>query len=118
MKTTREPVVGDGTHEGAVVVLSVVSSYPIQLTIRDLENQRFRLERPISVSVTQGTSGLVVADEDGLTYGVGRTLEEALVDYRGSLIVDLEVLQKNRDHLAQGLAEKLSVLESLIRVVD
>lgn len=91
------------------------ASAPFRRILRTLDDPRYALAVPILVWVALDEAGYIVYDEENLTYGLGVTIESAMTEYKRSLIVDLELLQKDRDALAEPLLRRLSSLENHIR---
>ena len=86
------------------------------MLLESLYGSDYKLIKPIVLKfeTCAEPSGWIVYDGDDLTYGTGATIATALADYRGSLIVELQTLQKDRESLAPNLQRELAILEQHI----
>lgn len=76
----------------------------------------WRQIRPLPIVFERGPRHITVSDGVSLDYGVGDTLEEAVADYRLSLLSTLEWYEQHAATLAQGLAaDRLRLLEYVSR---
>ena len=82
--------------------------------VKSLRNPQYRLIKPISVRIEWADPGFLVYDEEDFTYGTGDSIDEALEDYRGSLIAEFEVLCRDRAILAEVLQRELRILETYV----
>ena len=76
------------------------------------------ITRPMTLRVSHSDNGILVHDTRNLTYGMGDTLEVALVDYARSLIETRDILAIDEAKLADSLRDKLDSLRTLIEEVD
>ena len=90
-------------------------SFPQTHSIDDLVDPRYELRQAITVVVKDSESGYIAYDDRDLAYGLGRTVSEALDDYRSMLMGEFEALRADRDSLAQPLLYELQLLETLMR---
>src|SRR5450756_118863 len=87
-------------------------------TLHFIHDTHYQLCRPIVILTDLDEAGYLVYDEDNMTYGLGSSIEEATSDYQQSLIIDLELLLKDRDVLSPALRERLNALERHIQPRD
>ncbi len=80
-----------------------------------LVDPRYRLTEPISVVVEFHRDKVIVSDEQVDMYGCGPTLNDALADYRQSLVQYFDWLQANEATLASHLRDHLEWLRRHLR---
>lgn len=91
-------------------------SHDAQVTT--LADPRAELLEPIHVTIETLGDKVVVSDDRVNMYGAGTTLDEALVDYRASLLEYLEWLATNEATLAAHLREHLRWRRARVRLAE
>ncbi len=86
--------------------------------ITGLGDRRAELLEPIPVTIEILGDKVIVSDEHVNMYGSGTTLNEALLDYRTSLLEYLEWLASNEATLAAHLREHLEWLRARVQRVE
>ncbi len=87
-------------------------SDPVFLT--NLSSRKYRLLSPLKLSIDESPSRVLVSNRETGAYGVGRTREAAVKDFRSVLIEMYEELSDPEHQLSDALSEKLSRLQTLI----
>ncbi|MBI2941546.1 MAG: hypothetical protein HYY04_14020 [Chloroflexi bacterium] len=102
------------SRESVVPAVSL-TSHPQTAQILSLKDEEYHLAESIPIMVEFLADKVVVSDEQINMYGSGATLNDALRDYRASLIEYFEWLESNEQTLASHLREHLEWLRRHIR---
>jgi hypothetical protein len=86
--------------------------------VATLADPRAELLELIQVTIEILGDKVVVSDDQVSMYGTGTTLDEALVDYRASLLEYLEWLAANEATLADHLRAHLLWLRARVRLLE
>jgi hypothetical protein len=86
--------------------------------IRNLGETAPRLVEPIPVLIEVLSDKVVVSDEQVNMYGSGSTINEALLDYRASLLDYFEWLESNEQTLVSHLRAHLEWLRQRLRPAE
>ncbi|MHB1294390.1 MAG: hypothetical protein ACYC4R_05260 [Anaerolineae bacterium] len=95
-----------------------LASFPFQHTLHELDQVCAEILCPIDVWINLDGEDYLVYDEKGMSYGLGSSILTAIGDYQKSLVIDMQLLLKDRGALAPSLERRLRCLETHIRLLE
>ena len=112
-KTAHHSVLGQLNYSSGFERIRIDN--PSNFLLKEIGHERYSLIGAIMLNIQYSEDNLVVASDPILhIYGVGETIDEAVVDYVSMLIDFYEELQASRDVLSTHLSNQFDYVQSII----
>lgn len=117
---TKASVPDDRTYRATTneysqqLVASTAQLGPMRVTLTGRLSDRYRLERPLMVTIEDDDGQFIVAEDEFSIHGVGADQTEALTTFRRIFAGYLDVLSGREATLGAHLRNQLAYLRSMI----